>query len=65
MTQLPFKQVDVFTARPFFGNPVAVVIGADSLETAQMNIWARIFTAGRPASTQGCASTKTEGDRPR
>jgi PhzF family phenazine biosynthesis protein len=36
MTQLPFKQVDVFTDRPFFGNPVAVVIGADRLETAQM-----------------------------
>lgn len=36
MRQLPFKQVDVFTGRPFFGNPVAVVIGADSLETAQM-----------------------------
>jgi hypothetical protein len=24
-----FKQVDAFTARPFFGNPVAVVLGAD------------------------------------
>ena len=36
MTQLPFKQVDVFTGRPFFGNPVAVVIGADGLETARM-----------------------------
>jgi PhzF family phenazine biosynthesis protein len=36
MTQLPFKQVDVFTATPFFGNPVAVVIGADGLEPAQM-----------------------------
>lgn len=36
MTPLPFKQVDVFTGRPFFGNPVAVVIGADRLETAQM-----------------------------
>jgi PhzF family phenazine biosynthesis protein len=36
MTQFPFKQVDVFTARPFFGNPVAVVIGAEGLETAQM-----------------------------
>jgi PhzF family phenazine biosynthesis protein len=36
MTRLPFKQVDVFTGKPFFGNPVAVVIGADSLETAQM-----------------------------
>jgi PhzF family phenazine biosynthesis protein len=36
MTRLPFKQVDVFTGKPFFGNPVAVVIGAGSLETAQM-----------------------------
>jgi PhzF family phenazine biosynthesis protein len=36
MTQLAFKQVDVFTARPFFGNPVAVVIGADGLDKAQM-----------------------------
>ncbi|MGH8721319.1 MAG: PhzF family phenazine biosynthesis protein [Burkholderiales bacterium] len=36
MTQLPFKQVDVFTGKPFFGNPVAVVIGADGLEAAQM-----------------------------
>lgn len=36
MTQFPFKQVDVFTARPFYGNPVAVVIGAEGLETAQM-----------------------------
>jgi PhzF family phenazine biosynthesis protein len=31
-----FKQVDVFTDRPFFGNPVAVVIGAEGLDTAQM-----------------------------
>jgi PhzF family phenazine biosynthesis protein len=31
-----FKQVDVFTDRPFFGNPVAVVIGAEALETAGM-----------------------------
>jgi len=36
MTQLPFKQVDVFTDKPFFGNPVAVVIGADSLDPVQM-----------------------------
>jgi len=36
MGSLPFKQVDVFTAKPFFGNPVAVVIGADSLEATQM-----------------------------
>jgi len=36
MDTLAFKQVDVFTARPFYGNPVAVVIGADALDTAAM-----------------------------
>jgi len=33
---LRFKQVDVFTAKPFLGNPVAVVIGAEALDSAQM-----------------------------
>lgn len=36
MKSLRFKQVDVFTARPFLGNPVAVVIGAEALDTAEM-----------------------------
>jgi len=36
MTSLQFKQVDVFTERPYFGNPVAVVIGADDLDEEQM-----------------------------
>ena len=36
MRQLSFKQVDVFTARPFYGNPVAVVIGAEGLDTSAM-----------------------------
>jgi PhzF family phenazine biosynthesis protein len=31
-----FKQVDVFTAQPFFGNPVAVVIDAQGLDAAAM-----------------------------
>jgi PhzF family phenazine biosynthesis protein len=31
-----FKQVDVFTSRPFLGNPVAVVIDAERLDTAAM-----------------------------
>jgi PhzF family phenazine biosynthesis protein len=31
-----FKQVDVFTDKPFLGNPVAVVIGAGDLDTAAM-----------------------------
>ncbi len=29
-------QVDVFTGRPFFGNPVAVVLDADDIDPAQM-----------------------------
>ena len=36
MGTLPFKQVDVFTQKPFWGNPVAVVIGAEVLATEQM-----------------------------
>ena len=36
MMQLAFKQVDVFTAKPFLGNPVAVVIGAASLGAEEM-----------------------------
>ena len=33
---MKFKQVDVFTERPFLGNPVAVVIGAEGLDAATM-----------------------------
>ena len=33
---LPFKQVDVFTRKPFWGNPVAVVIGAEALKSEEM-----------------------------
>ena len=36
MPSLRFKQVNVFTDKPFLGNPVAVVIGAESLDTATM-----------------------------
>lgn len=36
MSSLPFKQVDVFTGKPFFGNPVAVVIGAEKLSGEEM-----------------------------
>jgi PhzF family phenazine biosynthesis protein len=32
----PFKQIDAFTSRPFFGNPVAVVLGADRLDAREM-----------------------------
>jgi phenazine biosynthesis protein PhzF family len=36
MRAYPFRQVDVFTARPFLGNPVAVVFDADDLSDEQM-----------------------------
>jgi predicted PhzF superfamily epimerase YddE/YHI9 len=36
MASLRFKQVDVFTQHPFQGNPVAVVIGAEVLDTETM-----------------------------
>jgi len=36
VTTLPFKQVDVFTQKPFSGNPVAVVLDARQLSGEQM-----------------------------
>lgn len=36
MSQVSFKQVDVFTAVPFRGNPVAVVLHADGMTDEQM-----------------------------
>lgn len=36
MRQRPFKQVDVFTATPYRGNPLAVVLDGDGLSTAEM-----------------------------
>jgi len=36
MSALRFAQVDAFSARPFFGNPVAVVLGADGLSSEEM-----------------------------
>jgi len=41
MRAYPFRQVDVFTARPFLGNPVAVVFDADDLSDEQMRAIAR------------------------
>jgi PhzF family phenazine biosynthesis protein len=37
----PFAQVDVFTATPYRGNPVAVVLNAGGLRTEQMQRFAR------------------------
>lgn len=36
MDVVRFKQVDVFTARPFLGNPVAVILEADGLTDDEM-----------------------------
>jgi PhzF family phenazine biosynthesis protein len=37
----PFKQVDVFTATPYRGNPVAVVLDGAGLSDEQMQLFAR------------------------
>jgi PhzF family phenazine biosynthesis protein len=39
--QRRFRQVDVFTAVPYLGNPVAVVLDGEGLSTAQMQAIAR------------------------
>jgi PhzF family phenazine biosynthesis protein len=41
MTPRRFDQVDVFTAEPYRGNPVAVVHAADGLDDARMQAFAR------------------------
>lgn len=41
MTLRPFKQVDVFTVTPYFGNPLAVVLDGSGLDDAAMARFAR------------------------
>jgi trans-2,3-dihydro-3-hydroxyanthranilate isomerase len=43
MTSLRYEVVDVFTDRPFTGNPLAVVFGGDDLATDQLQAIAREF----------------------
>ncbi|GAA1805253.1 PhzF family phenazine biosynthesis protein [Planosporangium flavigriseum] len=43
MSTLRYEVVDVFTDRPFTGNPLAVVYGADELAASQMHDIAREF----------------------
>lgn len=43
MQRLTYEIVDVFTDRPFAGNPLAVVFGADGLATSQMQAIANEF----------------------
>jgi PhzF family phenazine biosynthesis protein len=41
MKTRPFKQVDVFTATPYFGNPLAVVLDGSDLTTDEMQRFAQ------------------------
>lgn len=46
---LPYEVVDVFTDRPYAGNPLAVVLDADGLETWQLQAIAREFNLSETA----------------
>lgn len=59
MPTLAYRIVDVFTDRAFAGNPLAVVLGADDLDTRRLQALAREFnlseTAFPMAPTPGAA----------
>ena len=60
MTELPFHTLDVFTDRPFGGNPLAVVLGADGVSADRMQSVAREFNLSEttfvlPASSPGAS----------
>ena len=40
MKQRPYKQVDVFTAVPYLGNPLAVVMDGSDLSDGEMQHFA-------------------------
>ena len=46
---LPYVVVDVFTDRPFAGNPLAIVLDADGLDTTQLQRIAREFNLSETA----------------
>ena len=60
MTELPFKQVDVFTSVPFKGNPVAVVLDGNGLSTEQMQIIANWTNLSE--TTFVCTPTNPQAD---
>ncbi len=49
MPTLHYRQVDVFTDRPFAGNPLVVVLDADGLDTADLARLARQFDLAETA----------------
>jgi PhzF family phenazine biosynthesis protein len=61
MKQRPFAQVDVFTATPYLGNPVAVVLDGTGLSTEQMRAfcnWTNLSEATfvLPPTAEGAAA---------
>jgi trans-2,3-dihydro-3-hydroxyanthranilate isomerase len=62
--QYPFATVDVFTRRRFGGNPLAVVLDADTLDATQMQAIAREFNYSettfvmRPSDTDHTAKVR-------
>lgn len=61
MRQRPFQQVDVFTAVPYLGNPLAVVLDGEGLSTEAMQAftnWTNLSecTFVLPPSSQGAAA---------
>ena len=60
MSTYRFKQVDAFTSRPLFGNPVAVVLGADGLGSEEMQRIAAWTNLSETAFVQ--TPTTPEGD---
>lgn len=57
MLTLDFTTYDVFTQRPFSGNPLAIVEGADDLSTAQMQTIAREFNLSETIFVQTADDT--------
>jgi trans-2,3-dihydro-3-hydroxyanthranilate isomerase len=49
VTDLGYEVVDVFTDTPYAGNPLAVVLGADDLDTAALQAIAREFNLSETA----------------
>jgi len=60
MKPLPFQQVDVFTAVPFKGNPVAVVLDGDAVSSEQMQAIAAWTNLSE--TTFVCAPTDQRAD---
>ncbi len=61
MSTRPFKQVDVFTATPYLGNPLAVVLDGTGLSDAQMQQFAHWTNLSEttfvlPPSQEGAAA---------